>query len=358
LKSGEFLFFPKHSARPRIEALLRQFIVRVYKRIFFMTEVLGGFMSKKRSIALLALLFLSVSLARPERSLAQEKELTVADVISRHIASIGSPELLNKVKSRGIIGKAAFKIIAGGTGENMGGQFTYLSEGKNLALLMKFNDINYPGEHFAYNGKEVTVKEMTPGHKSPLADFIFRFNGIVKQGYLGGALSLSWPLLNKTEGLAQEFTYKHERIKDEDYHVLERKLGDLKIRFFFDDKKFHHVRTEYKVDFKNDISSLRNVRGESATAADTSAGMGSSIQKVAETAPRATIQEDQPSSYFTLVEKFDTYIDVRGLSLPSVYGIEYTMEGHGTSFIGEWSVVGETWLANGAKVDQNFFLVK
>jgi hypothetical protein len=314
-------------------------------------------MTKQGSTALFAIILcFCTCLIQTDRSFAQEKELTVADVISKHVESIGKPDVIAKVASRGISGKAAFNFAAGASGSNKDGSFMYVSEGKNSALVMKFDDINYTGEYLAFNGKEATVKDMTPGHKSPLADFVFRFNNILKQGYFGGVLSQAWPLLNSKEVRAQEYTYKLERLKDRDFHVLERAIGDIKVRLFFDTKTFHHVRTEYKVNFKNDISSLKEIRGEPEVASSANADT-SSMRSLPALTPGATIHEDQPNTHFTLVEKFDKFADVRGLQLPAVYGIEFSAEGHGTSFVGEWSVMAQTWLY-GKTVDQNFFIAK
>jgi len=311
---------------------------------------------RQKFIALAAALFcFSICFSQADVTLAQEKELTVADVIARHLDSIGMPDVRASVKARGITGKAAFVFSQGGTGSNSDGTFIWLSEGKNLGLTMKFNDINYPGEYLAYNGKETTVKDMTPGHKSPLADFIFRYNSIMKEGFLGGVMSTAWPLLDYKEGQVQDFTYKPEQVKNRKYHVLEKHFGDVKVKLFFDDRTFHHVRTEYAVRLKNDTSANSSTRGDAV--ADTSQS-ASSMTRLNDVAPRATIREADPDSIFTLIEKFDQFKDVSGLSLPRAYGIEFSAEGHGTPFVGEWSIFSNNWVNNGAKIDQTFFVAK
>ena len=315
-------------------------------------------MMKNNFLARIVALFcFTICFIQADMSLAQEKELTVGDVIAKHRESIGKSEALAKVKLRGITGKATFAFLQGGTGSNNDGTFICLSEGKNLGLTMKFSDLNYPGEYLAYNGKEATVKDMTPGHKSPLADFVFRYNVLVKEGYLGGVLSTAWPLLGHKEGQPQEFIYKLEQLKDRKYHVLERKTGDLKIKLFFDTKTFHHVRTEYSVRIKGDTSANSNIRIGEATAE--SQGVDTSTPgRMSARAPQASIHEAEPDSIFTLTEKFDRFTDVGGLSIPAAYGIEFSAEGHGTPFVGEWSVFADHWVNNGAKIDQSFFVAK
>jgi len=314
-------------------------------------------MPKQRSMGLIAALFcFSICLIQMDGSLAQEKALTAADVIGKHLESIGKPEILAKTQSRGIVGRAAFNIITGGAGSNKDGKFMFLSAGKNLGLKMKFDDLNYPEEHFGFNGREVTVKDMTPGHKSPLADFIFRYNGLMKEGFIGGELSTSWALLSYREGQPRVYTYKLEQIKDKNFHVLETKVGDVKIKLFFDPKSFRHVRTEYSVRIKNDTSANKTVRGE-PEAADTSASE-SDMRRLNDLAPQATIHETEPDSIYILIEKFDRFSTADGLTLPTLYGIEYSVEGHGASFVAEWSIIADTFLAGGAKIDQSFFVVQ
>jgi len=315
-------------------------------------------MIKQKSIALVAAIFcFSLCFNQAGTAWAQEKELTVAELIAKHLDSIGKPEVRAKAKSRGITGRAAFEIIQGGSGRNSDGTFIFLSEGKNLGFTMDFKDINYLGEYVAYNGKETTVREMTTGHnKSPLGDFLFRYSAITKEGFLGGVMSVAWPLLGYKEGQPQDFTYKVEQIKNRKYHILEKHFGDVKVKLFFEDKTFRHVRTEYAVRIKNDISANSNVIGD--LSADSSLSTSSTSGRVSTRVPQATIHEDDPDSIFTLTEKFDPFIDVGGLSLPAAYGIEFSAQGHGASFLGEWSIFPDKWIHNGAKIDQSFFVAK
>jgi hypothetical protein len=314
-------------------------------------------MIKQKSIALVAAIFcFSLCFNQAGTAWAQEKELTVAELIAKHLDSIGKPEVRANFKSRGITGKAAFVFSQGMTGSNSDGTFIFISEGKNLGLTMKFKDLNYPGEYLAYNGKETTVKDMTPGRKSPLADFAFRYNSIMKEGFLGGVQSAAWPLLYHKEGQPQDFIYKLEQIKDRKYHVLEKKLGDVKVKLFFDSKNFHHVRTEYSVRIKNDTSANSSVRGEPESTS-TNAGT-SSMPRMADLAPQASIHESEPDSIFVLIEKFERFVIIDGLSIPSAYGIEYSAEGHGTPFVGEWTILSNLWVNNGPIKDPSFFVAK
>ncbi len=319
-------------------------------------------MIKQKSLVLCAaLLCLFVCFAPANPACAQEKQMTASELIAKHLASIGKPESLARIKSRGVTGKAMVNFVQGYSGNLSDGTFLCASEGQNLGMTIKFNDVTYPGEYLAYNGKEVTVKDVSPGKKSPLADFLFTFTNVMKEGYFGGVLSVGWPLLNHKEGQI-EYQAKQEKIGAREFQVLERSIGDLKIKLFFDAKTFRHMRTEFVVRQKNVLSAKSGVVtttdpvGESGSMSGAPAG-----GRPADYRPRDTIQEASPDSIYKLIEKFDLHAIVggkeNGLMLPQSYGMEFSLEGHGQAFIGQWSVLIDHWMNNG-NVDKNFFIAQ
>ncbi len=281
-------------------------------------------------------------------------DITAAQLIAKHLNSIAKPEVLSTMKNRGMVGRAAFEFLQGPNGSNSDGEFMCISEGKNVGLQMKFSDINYPGEYFAYNGKEATIADITPGTKSPLGSFLFKYNAAIKEGFMGGAMSVAWPLLSYKEG-EQNFIVKREKIKDRDFYVLEKMLGDIKLKLFFDTASFRHQRTEYHVRIKEDISANKtlNFAQEPVTVtADTPAP-----SRIGDLSPKATIQEAEPDTIYLLVEKFDDFIEVDKVVLPRSYGIEFSAEGHGASVVAQWSVIVKNWMNNTKRpLDQNFFV--
>ena len=72
------------------------------------------------------------------------------------------------------------------------------------------------------------------------------------------------------------------------------------------------------------------------------------------------------NSYYLLVEKFDNFKAVRfmdpdsseinTLTLPHSYTLEYSVEGHGSTFVGNWNLVPKEWMQDGP-VDPSFFKV-
>jgi hypothetical protein len=133
----------------------------------------------------------------------------------------------------------------------------------------------------------------------------------------------------------------------------------MNVKLFFDVNTYRHMRTEYLVRLKENISSKSGVTTDSGvTSVNTSATAVSGRPN--DSAPKATIQENQPDSIYKLIEKFDLHAAIggkaAGLILPQSYGIEFSAEGNGT-FLGQWSMLIDHWMNNG-KVDENFFMAQ
>ena len=319
-------------------------------------------MTRGKCCALIAaVLCFAVCAVQSDALYSQNKELTAAEVVAKHLKALGKPEAVAKIKSRGVFGDAAVQFIQGGSGQLLDGMFALGSEGRNLGMQMKFNDNKYPGEYFAYNGKETTVGYITPGQKSPIGEFIFRYNGLMKEGLLGGVLSVTWPLLNVQERQA-ELVYKQEKVEDHVYHVLEygsRKSlgGDLKVKLYFDPETFHHVRTEYRVRIKNDASALPSVNSGMGSSTSGAGQSDTSRTRPDERQKQSTIQTSQADSIYVLVEKFSNFSLVDGVVLPKDYSIEYSAEGSGVAFIARWAVMVKFWKPN-MTILPSFFLAQ
>jgi hypothetical protein len=316
-------------------------------------------MIRQKYLSLFAVVFcLSLCLVQTNEAFAQENGMTVKDLIAKHLASIGSPETLAKVTSRGMTGKAAVNFIQGASGLLNDGTFLCVSEGKNIGMTMKFNDVHYPGEYIAYNGKETSVKDIVPGQKSPLALFLFTYNSMIKEGFFGGVLSTAWPLLKSGEELTG-YQLKKDKIKDKEFYVLEKNLLNINVKLFFDVNTYRHMRTEYLVHLKENIASNSNVVTNNSSMGTAASTPSSASRSSAEFAPTPTIRESQPDSIYKLIEKFDLHAAIggkaSGLILPVSYGIEFSSEGNAT-FLAQWSVLVDHWMNNGAKVDPSFFI--
>lgn len=127
---------------------------------------------KMKAINLLIAIALgfSLSLAWSGNSFAKDKGLTPEEVVAAHLKSIGAPELLAKIQNRGMSGKTSVEFINGGVG-TLAGQAMVLSSGHSLSIILKYGGVEYPGEYFAFDGKDVEVSTITPGTEVPFGRF-------------------------------------------------------------------------------------------------------------------------------------------------------------------------------------------
>ncbi|MBN2321429.1 MAG: hypothetical protein JXR49_20285 [Acidobacteria bacterium] len=307
-------------------------------------------------------LCLSLFFIQSVRAFAEDDAMTPEALIENHRASIGGAEVLSKIKSRGISGKASVKFILGATGDISAGDFMLVSEGPKLGLKMTFGDINYPGEYFAFDGDAVTAGYINPRQRSPLAEFIFLYNAVMKEGFLGGVLSTAWPLLDSDEkqpamklGVSE---VEDQRLYTLEYGLSGKRPGNMKVRLFFDMENFRHVRTEYRVHMADDLTAARKIlTADDLNPWDPDNREEGSIFIAGEPgrmAQKPTIMDSLADSKYLLVEKYDNFADVGGLALPMNYSIHYSVEGQGLSFIAEWKIAAEIFTNNGT-VDQTFF---
>jgi hypothetical protein len=313
-------------------------------------------------ILLAVALLISWNFNGSQNAFAKDPDLKPEQVVAAHLKSIGNPELLASIKNRGVGGDTIVNFIQGGTGK-MIGQSLILSDGPSLAVILKYGTPDYPGEHFAFNGSEVTVANMSPGQRSPLGDFIYRYNIILKEGLFGGVLSVGWPLLDIAKK-NPSLKYDREKVDGRELHVLEymskQNMNDVKVKLFFDLETFRHVRTEYRL----------KVQGEQSLQANdiVVAGVPRATNSGARTSPdvrNAGITEAIEDSHYALIETFDNFKqlksgkgpDAKSLTLPQSYTISYSNQGHGSTFLGNWTVDAKSWYQNG-KIDQSYFKVQ
>lgn len=305
----------------------------------------------------------SLSLARSESSFAKDKGLTPEEVVAAHLKSIGDPALLASIKNRGMSGKTSVEFVQGGVG-TLAGQSMVISAGRNLSIVLKYGAVEYPGEYFAFDGTDVEVSTITPGQRSPLGDFIFRYKGVMKEGLLGGVLSLGWPLLD-IEKRNPSLKYISAKVDGRELHEIDYTpkggMNNIKVKLFFEPDTFRHVRTEYmlKVQGEQALQAGQTVTRGVPNSANITSGQGSGpITR------DAGVQDQIAYSYYLLVEKFDNFKEIkfkdskgsetRSLILPHSYALEYSVEGQGSSFLGHWNIIADQWMQNG-KLDPSVF---
>jgi hypothetical protein len=265
---------------------------------------------------------------------------TPEQLIAEHLKSIGEPGALSPIKSITLLGTSEVDFILGMSGQ-MSGTAMVISEGPNMALVMKFQDINYPGEYFAYNGKTVSVGNMKPGLKSPIADFIFRYNKVMKNGMVGGVLSNAWPLLdikkNKPNMKIRKTKFDGTEVYEIEYRPRDFH-GDMKIRLYFDPETYRHVGTEFKVSTKDDVTT-----GTYSPFGD------DGVKDMA-------IAQVRGESYYTLTERFGDFKKVGALTLPHSYTLDYMIDGLNQSgFIAKWKINAVEMGFNTPNIDPEIF---
>jgi len=237
---------------------------------------------------------------------AQSTKLTAADVIAKHLASIGTPDAIANVKSRVMIGEGQLMEKTGSLGHARG-PAQLASDGDKLLLAMILNSNDYPYEKIGFDGKKMSVARPL-GKESPLVYFLKSQGSIVKDGFFTGVLSAAWPLLDSANSKIK-FSYNGtEMVGGRLLHKLKFTDADLQVTLFFEDNTFRHVATRYYYSIQPAI-----------THTDTAAGQ-------------------LKTSYYTMTEKFSEFKVYGGLTLPSSYSIDVSLQVEGGAIQAEWRV--------------------
>ncbi len=260
-----------------------------------------------------AILFLTFGAAQSDNAFAGERDLKPEEVVAAHLKSIGNPRILQSIKSRAIEGSASVKFIQGKFRDSPDGESLMISEGRKLGIIMKFKTLGYYGEYLAFDGNGVTIGNCDDLTRSRFGHFFSQVDGVMKEGLLGGTLSVAWPLLD-VPGRQPKLKYQKRKIEGRQLHELIYNPKSiwgtefLRIRLFFEPESFRHVMTEYKF-----------WRG------------------------------DTPDSV-VLKEIFEDFREVDGLMLPHRYRIHFSS----TNFIGHWTIEARHWRHN-APMDAELF---
>jgi hypothetical protein len=242
---------------------------------------------------------------------AKNEKLKPEELISRHLASIGLESLLKERKTNSVTGLGKMNILTGGQGF-LEGPATFLSEGRSLKFLMDFQVSNYSRDHFVFDGNKVGIESIRPGMRSPLGEFLFSYDQIVKEGLVGGVLSVSWPLVALDERKPKLKYRGLKKVGNQRYHALEyrmKKSKGVEVDLYFHPETFQHVQTRYRVKIP--------------------AGMGSN--------PAASA--GMRDTYLTLDETFSDFRKFDGLTLPTHWRLLYSSEGSQAGIMVEWVFV-------------------
>ena len=261
------------------------------------------------------------------------QKLTAAELVQRHIESLGSGEALARRKTFVMMGTCKHQILVGGK-QDIDGTAQLVSKGNGVNFLIDFARADYNGEQFVTDGKKATTAFSVPGTRFPLAEFLFAQKAILREGFglglFGGALTMAWPLLNVEEKRPILKLKGTKKIDGRELHQLDYRIrkrgGDARIRMFFSPEDFSHVLTTYEVQI--------------------SAQLGATPEQSA----------GQRVSRFKLEERFSDFRDFGGLKLPATWVVQISTQGTGPTSLWQWTMKFDQ-SSDSQEVPDSFFQV-
>jgi hypothetical protein len=260
---------------------------------------------------------------------AKDEKIQPDELITRHLASIGTAEALAAARSRTLTGTVRFTFRLGGHGE-LRGSAGIFSDKEKIRISMNFNSVQYPGDQFAYDGKDATVGYVRPGLRSALSRFIFAHDLLLREGLIGGTATTAWALLNAVQRQPKLKYTGLKKVEGRQQHELsygaKKGAGDLQVWLYFDPETFRHTSSLYK------------------------------IVRTANMATEITESPYQRDSIYKILEQFEDFREVDGLTLPHTYKLTYSVEGEPT-ILQDW-VVSIDEVRHNATVEPNTFIVR
>ena len=242
---------------------------------------------------------------------AKDSKMDPNELVALHLKSIGSPEALKAIKTIINEGNGTVRALGGGSGM-LEGPSVFLSEGLKTRLFMDLGSTTYPAEQFVFDGKNFDTGFLAPGKRSRLGAFLYNYNGIVREGLFGGAISTAW-LLQSPEKHDIKLQYiGTKKLDGQELHelkcIMKKREGELNIFFYFEKDTYRHVRTVYS-------THLAGVLVDDITKSS-----------------------QQREERFVLEERFSDFREVNGLTLPASWQIKFTADVGVRTTIMEWNL--------------------
>ncbi len=259
---------------------------------------------------------------------AKDDKIKPEELVARHLASIGTPEAIAAVRTRVMGGTAQVNFRLGGHGE-LRGKSGILSDQGKVRIGMTFPSLDYPGEQLGYDGSHVTTGWVRPGQRSTFSQFVYLHDMMLREGLLGGATTTAWALLNTAQRQPKLSYSGLKKLEGRQVHEVKYRAkgaGDLQIALFFDAETYRHVGSQYRL--------------------VQPASMQTSISE----------SSGQRDTIYLVVERFDDFKQVDGLTLPHAYKVAYTLEGPVT-VLQDWAVTIDQ-VTHNTPVDAKYFAVE
>jgi hypothetical protein len=252
------------------------------------------------------------------------EKLTIEEVLTKHLESIGSAQNRKAVTTR-IISGTSLVIFRSEPSGQASGKVVLASDGAKNLIGMSFYSPVYPHEQFTYNGSSSNAAFVTPGVRSSLGSFLTIHEFILKNGLLGGTLSSAWPLLDLAGQKAKVEYAGLKKVRDQLLHELKLRGGsNCEVSIFLNAKTFEHVRTEY------------------------------SQVIPAQMGDRSYTNVTTRESRYKLVEEFSDFKLEGGLNLPHLYRFEFSADTQSGTFLAEWTATLTQFIFN-EKIDPAAF---
>ena len=263
---------------------------------------------------------------------AHAADTTPAEVVAKHLDSIGTSEARTAITSRAVQGTLRFKILVGGAGESVG-SWGRVSEGRKSKFVMRFGSGDWRGEQFIFDGERTSFAVATASHQpSDLAKFVSAQDSMVKEGLLGGELSTAWALQNLDPSRGRLEYLGLKKIDGHELHGMQYfpKGGtEMTVKLYFDPSTYRHVKSVYSVSVVP--SGVRN-------------GITTSV--------------DQKEIRYTIEERFTDFQTENGITLPRRYDLQYTEElQDGTTRLYDWDMTADK-IHDNIGLDQGNFQIK
>jgi hypothetical protein len=280
------------------------------------------------------------------------------ELLAQHLDSIANAQNRAAFKTRVAQGPVEFKILVGGAGV-LDGKAVFVSEGKKFQFMMKLPNNDYRGEQFIFNGDKDSVAFSTSHQtRSSLGSFMFVQDAALHEGLWGGELSTAWPLLNLGERKAKLSFEGLKKVDGQDLYEIRyhpHKSTDLDIKLYFDPQTCRHVETIYSYTAGEAIPGVSPGAGGSGPAAGT---MDNPVPQAFPGQSAETLTARQTPNRYRLTEKFGNFETKDGISLPTHYEIQFSMElQNGRTTLSDWDMKGLE-ISNNVSVDARNFDVK
>jgi hypothetical protein len=252
------------------------------------------------------LVLLAVS-SMPSTTGAKDEKLKPEELVAKHLESIGPAEKRKAVTSRATTGSAQVFFRVGGSGTLMG-KGNILSQGNSVRAGFSFGSIDYPGEQVAFDGNKVTAGQMSPGNYPPFAGFIYENDVLLKEGLMFGTLSTSWALLDLPARQPRLDLSGLKKIEGRQLYELKyvgrNSKANIQAFLYFEPETFHHVRSQFKLE----VPTTR-------------------LKAITDSAEMVRYQ---------ILEQFDQFKEVDGLTLPFSYKLDFTVDAPRGGLLTSW----------------------